>query len=93
MLADPGGQGLAGLGSKSAIDVKAAWRFKCRVASATPCAYKGAAAEAARNSEKGSNKYLQYYSAMARRLTRIAYSARSRQLQTVQNQNLLIFWY
>ncbi len=90
MLADPGGQGLAGLGSESAIDVKAAWRFKCRVASATQ--YKGAAADAARNSEKGSNEYLQYYSAMARRLTRIAYSAQSRQLQTVQNQNLLIFW-
>ncbi len=60
MLSDPGGPGLAGLGSESAIDVnlKAARRFKQVCRAATPRACKSIA------SEKTSNKYLRYYSAM-----------------------------
>ncbi len=48
--------GLAGPGSESAIDVKAARRFAEQAA--TPRAYMGSAGE------KTSNKYLRYYSAM-----------------------------
>jgi hypothetical protein len=55
VLADPGGPGLAGLGSESVKDIKAARRF-AELQRRAPI--RGAA------SEKTSNKYLRYYSAM-----------------------------
>ncbi len=92
MLADPGGPGLAGLGSESAIDVKAAARRGSALCgAATPRAYKGAASE----KTVTSNKNLRYYSAMEahaedHELTQPDHGGGScRPFTMVQNQQLL----
>ncbi len=87
MLANPDGPGLAGLGFESAIDsdVKAARRF----AELQP--WRRAPIRAQRARKRAINNTFNHITQPSWRLTRIAYSARSRQLQTVQNQQL--FWW
>jgi hypothetical protein len=84
VLAHPGGPGLAGLISESAIGVKAARRFA--ELQPWPRASKGAAA-----GEKTSNKYLRYYSAMDSGSGPQPAGSRQPQTRTVQTRNQQLF--